>query len=360
MMSQEKAYLVSGDPQQPPYPHNEMSYGNEHFPQQPPPYGQPPFPQAAYGQPPFPQATFGQPAFPPAGYAQPAFPQPAYGQPGFPPGSYGEPPQVFPQGPFQQPPMPPPPMMHSNVALGSPGYHDDVPPSYYDNEEFTAATFEDKNIRRAFIRKVYMVLTLQLLVTFIFVCVCTFVSDAKRFVRRTPWIYYASYGVFFVTLIALSCCGQIRRKHPWNLIALSILTLSMSYMAGMIASFYSTDSVVMAVGITAAVCFTVVIFSMQTKYDFTSCMGVMLVSAVVLFFFGILCIFIQNRILQIVYASVGALIFTVFLAIDTQMILGNKQLVISPEEYVFAALNLYTDIINIFMFLMTIIGSTRE
>lgn len=43
----------------------------------------------------------------------------------------------------------------------------------------------------------------------------------------------------------------------------SILTLSLSYMVGMIASFYDTDTVVMAVGITAVVCFTVVIFSLQ-------------------------------------------------------------------------------------------------
>lgn len=37
----------------------------------------------------------------------------------------------------------------------------------------------------------------------------------------------------------------------------------MSYMVGMIASFHDTDSVVMAVGITAIVCFTVVLFSLQ-------------------------------------------------------------------------------------------------
>lgn len=43
----------------------------------------------------------------------------------------------------------------------------------------------------------------------------------------------------------------------------SVLTLSMSYMVGMIASFHDTDTVVMAVGITAVVCFTVVIFSLQ-------------------------------------------------------------------------------------------------
>lgn len=43
----------------------------------------------------------------------------------------------------------------------------------------------------------------------------------------------------------------------------SILTLSLSYMVGMIASFYDTDTVIMAVGITAVVCFSVVLFSLQ-------------------------------------------------------------------------------------------------
>lgn len=49
-----------------------------------------------------------------------------------------------------------------------------------------------------------------------------------------------------------------------------------------------------------------------------------------------------------------------FLAVDTQLLLGNKQLSLSPEEYVFAALNLYTDIINIFLFILTIIGRAKE
>lgn len=39
-------------------------------------------------------------------------------------------------------------------------------------------------------------------------------------------------------------------------------------------------------------------------------MGVLLVSLVVLVIFAILCIFIRNRILEIVYASLGALLFT--------------------------------------------------
>ena len=68
--------------------------------------------------------------------------------------------------------------------------------------------------------QVFMVLTVQLMVTTSFVAVFTFVDDAKMFVRRNPWTYYVSYAIFFVSLIVLSCCGDFRRKHPWNLVAL--------------------------------------------------------------------------------------------------------------------------------------------
>ncbi|XP_060098883.1 protein lifeguard 1-like isoform X2 [Heteronotia binoei] len=358
-MSHEKSFLVSGEP-----------FPGQQPPPVPPGYVQPPYPTAPYPQP-FQPTAYGQPGYPPTGpYPQGPYPtQGPYPQGPYPQGPYptqGPYPQgPYPQGPYPQGPYPQGPYaqpiapedqdspLHSN-------YHEDGPPSYYDNQDFPTTNWDDKNIRQAFIRKVFLVLTLQLSVTFAFVAVFTFVKGVKGFVRRNVWTYYVSYAVFFISLIVLSCCGEFRRKHPWNLVALSILTLCLSYMVGMIASFYNTDAVIMAVGITAVVCFTVVLFSLQTKYDFTSCRGVLMVCLMVLLIFAILCIFIRNRILEIVYASLGALLFTCFLAVDTQMILGNKQLAISPEEYIFAALNLYTDIINIFLYILAIIGRAKE
>uniref|UniRef100_A0A8C5RRR1 Glutamate ionotropic receptor NMDA type subunit associated protein 1 n=1 Tax=Laticauda laticaudata TaxID=8630 RepID=A0A8C5RRR1_LATLA len=341
-MSHEKSFLVSGDT----YPGPQ--------PPVPPGYVQAPYPVAPHPQGQFQPAPYGQTGYPPSPYPVSPYPQAGpygpYPQAAYPQGPY-------PQGPYAQPhpaaPVSPPGPMHNN-------YHEDGPPSYYDNDGFTPSNWDDKNIRQAFIRKVFLVLTIQLSVTFSFVAIFTFVKDVKGFVRKNVWTYYVSYAVFFISLIVLSCCGDFRRKHPWNLMALSILTLSLSYMVGMIASFYNTDAVIMAVGITTAVCFTVVIFSLQTKYDFTSCRGVLIVCLMVLFIFAILCIFIRNRILEIVYASLGALLFTCFLAVDTQLILGNKQLAISQEEYVFAALNLYTDIINIFLYILAIIGRAKD
>lgn len=45
---------------------------------------------------------------------------------------------------------------------------------------------------------------------------------------------------------------------------------------------------------------------------------------------------------------------------DTQLILGGKhKYSISPEEYIFAALNLYLDIVTIFLLLLQLIGFCR-
>lgn len=63
-------------------------------------------------------------------------------------------------------------------------------------------------------------LTVQLSVTLSTVAVFTFVGEVKGFVQKNVWTYYVSYAIFFISLIVLSCCGDFRRKHPWNLVAL--------------------------------------------------------------------------------------------------------------------------------------------
>ena len=58
------------------------------------------------------------------------------------------------------------------------------------------------------------------MVTFAFVAVFTFVEEVKEFVLVNAWTYLVSYGVFFVSVCVISCCGSVRRRHPWNLVAL--------------------------------------------------------------------------------------------------------------------------------------------
>lgn len=50
-----------------------------------------------------------------------------------------------------------------------------------------------------------------------------------------------------------------------------------------------------------------------------------------------------------------------YLVFDTQLILGGKhrKYQVSPEEYVFAALNLYLDVVSLFLLLLQLIGLCR-
>lgn len=233
--------------------------------------------------------------------------------------------------------------------------------SSYEDPEVKGFDFSDASIRRGFIRKVYLILMVQLSVTLGFICLFVYHEPTKVWVKHNSWVMILAFIVVIVAMIALACCGDLRRKAPINYILLTLFTFGEAFMLGVVSAQYEAIEVLMAVGITAAVCLALTLFALQTKYDFTMCGGVLLVCFVIVFIFGIVAIFVHSRIVSLVYASLGALLFSVYLIYDTQLMLGGKhKYSISPEEYVFAALNLYVDIINIFMYILTIIGASRD
>ncbi|KAG8585218.1 hypothetical protein GDO81_004923 [Engystomops pustulosus] len=138
----------------------------------------------------------------------------------------------------------------------------------------------------------------------------------------------------------------------------------MAYVTGMIASYYDTKSVILCLGITALVCLAVTLFSFQTKVDFTSCHGLLFTLVMVLLFSGLFLVvlipFQYMPWLHVIYAVLGAIVFTLFLAFDTQMLIGNRRNALSPEEYIFGALNIYLDIIYIFTFLLQLFGTSQN
>ena len=76
----------------------------------------------------------------------------------------------------------------------------------------------------------------------------------------------------------------------------------------------------------------------------------------ILVFMGILSLFIKNQIYNIIYSSVGALLFSFCIVYDTQLIIGGKhKYSYDVNDHVFAALSLYLDIINLFTYLLRII-----
>ncbi|XP_018537533.1 protein lifeguard 3 isoform X3 [Lates calcarifer] len=277
-----------------------------------------------------------------------------------PPGYFGRE-GVYPQAGMWAAPGFSPSGMPTTIPTLSAGLHAS---NSGDMEDFLSAQWESTSIRHAFIRKVYLILTAQLAVTFSVVAVFTFVDPVRLFVIRYPGIYWASFVVYFLVYCILICCKEPRRRFPWNLVLLGIFTLALSYMCGTISSYYETKAVFLAMGITALVCVAVTIFCFQTKVDFTSCGGLLCIAGILLMIIGIVTAIVLSfqyvPWLHMLYAAIGAIVYTLFLAYNTQLLIGNRELAISPEEYIYGALSLYVDIVHIFLFILQISGAVTE
>lgn len=233
--------------------------------------------------------------------------------------------------------------------------------SYAEDPEVKGFDFTDKSIRRGFIRKVYSILMVQLSITMGFIAWFVYHIPTQKYVQSHSELFIISIVLVFVCMIVLACCGEVRRKAPMNFIFLFIFTAAESFVLAVTASTYQSAEVLMAVGITAAVCLGLTLFAFQTKWDFTMLGGILFVAVLILMIFGFVLIFVHNKIAQLAYASIGALIFSIYLIYDTQLMMGGQhKYSISPEEYIFAALNLYVDIINIFIYILSIIGNSRD
>ncbi|XP_078038311.1 glutamate NMDA receptor-associated protein 1 lifeguard isoform X2 [Augochlora pura] len=221
--------------------------------------------------------------------------------------------------------------------------------------------FNDKSIRRGFIRKVYSILMSQLLITVGMIALFLYHRPTKLWVQHHTELFWICFAATIVLIICMACCPTVRRKAPMNFIFLFLFTVAESVLLAIAASTYNSEEVLLAVGITAAVCFALTLFAFQTKIDFTGLSSVLFVALVIFLLFGIIAMIWHGPIMRLVYASIGALLFSMYLIYDTQIMLGgHHKYSISPEEYIFAALNLYLDVINIFLYILTIIGASRD
>merc|ERR1719502_2299783 len=101
---------------------------------------------------------------------------------------------------------------------------------------------------------------------------------------------------------------------------------------------------------------------MTTKDDFTGMGGYLMVVLMGLILTGFLCMFFPySPIAQKLMAGVGAILFAFYIVYDTQLICGGKHQKhqFGVDDYVFAALNIYLDIINLFLYLMELFGERR-
>jgi len=222
------------------------------------------------------------------------------------------------------------------------------------------SSFTDEKIRSRFIKKVYLIILSQLAFTAGTIALFSHNTSVRGFFRdkygrRTDngfIMYWVSYAIFFITYLGIICVPTLRRKHPINIVTLSVFTLAMSLMTGVISVYHDTEWVWMAMAITGAITLALTLFAFQTKWDFTGWGPFLCAFLCVVTIFGFMTIIFwqTNRpILNAVYCALFGLAFSLYLVYDTQRLMGGKKGNLSPEEHVYAAVEIYIDIVMIFL-----------
>ncbi len=218
------------------------------------------------------------------------------------------------------------------------------------------------NVRHGFIRKVYLLLFAQLLVTIAIATPFVVVDSSKNFVATNIWLLWTALALSFACMITFACCPSTMRSFPMNYIVMGVFTCAEGILIGFICSFYKIESVLMALGTVTLITLALSAFAIQTKYDFTGWGPYLFVALIVLVVFGfIVSFFPYNKTATKIYCGIGTLLFSFYLVYDTQLVVGgkNRKVQLNVDDYVMGALMLYVDIIQIFLYLLSLFGSRR-
>ena len=213
--------------------------------------------------------------------------------------------------------------------------------------------------RSLFIKKVYTILYLQLMLTIGVCSLFVYNENIKKYIQGTNGqAMLITSMIFMFVIMLILICTSIARRKPYNYIILSLFTIFISYNLGIISSYYDTNILFLASSCTCLITLGLTLFAFQTKYDFTGLGPYILSLLLILIFMGIMSIFIKNDLYNIIYSSLGALIFSFYIIFDTQLIIGgkHKKYQFDDEDYIFAALSLYLDIINLFIYLLDLLN----
>ncbi|KAK3331252.1 inhibitor of apoptosis-promoting Bax1-domain-containing protein [Apodospora peruviana] len=238
--------------------------------------------------------------------------------------------------------------LFSGVPRADAGDDDDVPDDFKFGGSVAEATID---IRNQFIRKVYTILTVQLIATGAVSAISFMSSSYKDWIQSHPSLVWIS---LIGSMVFMLLTYWKRHSYPTNLLFLSGFTLLEAYTISVIVSFYKTSIVLNAVILTAGIFVFLTAFACQTKYDFTSWMPYLFGALWGLILFGFMMAFMPaTSTTELVYGGVTALIFSGYILVDTQLVMRKHHV----EEEIAAAISLYLDIINLFLAILRILNS---
>ena len=121
------------------------------------------------------------------------------------------------------------------------------------------------------------------------------------------------------------CCRSVARKVPTNYTLLLIFTLCQAFFFSWVCSQYSTESTLMAAGMTAFMTISLTIYAIYTDTDFTVCGSLFFCLAIGMLLMCIMSIFMTFASWwHPVVSALFVVIYGLYIIFDTQMIVGGR------------------------------------
>ena len=224
--------------------------------------------------------------------------------------------------------------------------------------------FEDRKLRKKFVRKTLFTFSLSLFTSLGFCIGFKNIPTIDTFVKSEVGeaLYILSMSTTILTMFVCLCCEDLLRKTPSKYIIYSLFVLAISYSLGITSLYIKSDILYISIIVTTGTTTSLILYSFIATTDFTEYYTYLVAIFMCLFFIGIVNIFFHNTIIQNIISGGGALIFACFIVFDMQMILGQKHIKYkySIDDYILAAMSLYLDVINMFLYIIEFLTLTSS
>ncbi|GLJ38136.1 hypothetical protein SUGI_0776320 [Cryptomeria japonica] len=217
---------------------------------------------------------------------------------------------------------------------------------------YPGLSLEDNELRWSFIRKVYSILSMQLMLTVAVAATVVLYTPLTLYITATPGLLI---GVSILPLILMCPLYCYHQKHPVNLVLLGFFTVFLSLTVGISCAYTKGRIVLEALILTAAVVFSLTgytFWASKKGKDFSFLGPVLFASLLVLFLFGFIQIFFPlGSLSTTIYGGVAAIIFSGYIVYDTDNLIKR----FTYDQYVWASVVLYLDILNLFLSLLQLL-----
>ena len=214
--------------------------------------------------------------------------------------------------------------------------------------------YKNKNIQQEFVAKVFGTVFLQVLFTILVVSFC-FAFPTLAYIATSLSLLWAILSAGL--MLGLSLSTTLARTVPLNYALMALFTLCQSFFIFTAIADVAAQVLLTAGFYLAGVLAMLTVYSFNTTTDFTSPMfnlkflGLQLLFSVILLFF---------RVQNFVYVCLSALLFSMYLIIDLQLISGKKNVRLGVDDYMVGAIMIYTDVIHLFLYIVQLLDTAED